>query len=118
MAHRAASGADASGGYDGQSTKDHDAPGVQNASDVKRRILEGMRLKEYDWQPSCSCGLKAQSPVPCTVLDPFAGAFTTAMVADRLRRNAIGIELNPDYCAMAERRLTKDAGLFAEVSHG
>lgn len=65
------------------------------------------------WRATCACDA---STVPCAVLDPFAGAFTTAMVADRLQRDAIGIELNPAYCAMAERRLHKDAGLFAEVS--
>jgi hypothetical protein len=31
-------------------------------------------------------------PIPCTVLDPFAGAGTTLLVADRLQRSAIGIE--------------------------
>ena len=49
-----------------------------------------------------------------TVLDPFAGAGTTGLVADRLGRNAILIELNPDYAAMTERRITDDAGMFAE----
>lgn len=114
MAHRAASGADALGAYSGQSTKDHDSHGVQNASDVKRRILEGMRLKEYDWQPTCQCNAAI---VPCTVIDPFSGAFTTAMVADRLQRDAIGIELNPAYCEMARKRIHRDAGLFADISH-
>lgn len=113
-AHRAASGADSTGGYNGQSTKDHDSHGVQNASDVKRRILEGMRLKTYGWQPTCDCPLA--DPVPCTVLDPFAGAFTTALVADRLGRDAIGIELNADYIAMAKRRIEQDAGLFAQFA--
>lgn len=60
--------------------------------------------------------IKAGSKPGDTILDPFAGAFTTAMVADRLQRNAIGIELNPDYCEIARRRLIKDAGLFADVS--
>ena len=50
-----------------------------------------------------------------TVLDPFGGAGTTGLVADRLGRNAILIELNPEYAAMAERRLNNDAGLFAQV---
>jgi DNA modification methylase len=62
--------------------------------------------------------IKAGSKAGDTILDPFAGAFTTAMVADRLQRDAIGIELNPEYCTIAERRLHKDAGMFAEVSHG
>ena len=52
------------------------------------------------------------------VLDPFGGAGTTGMVADRLGRNAVLIELNPDYAAMAERRIKDDAGMFSEVTVG
>lgn len=51
-----------------------------------------------------------------TVLDPFGGAGTTGLVADRLGRNAILLELNPEYAKMAERRITGDSPLFAEVS--
>lgn len=50
------------------------------------------------------------------VLDPFGGAGTTGLVADRLGRNATLIELNPSYCTMAENRIRDDAGLFAEVA--
>lgn len=38
------------------------------------------------------------------------------MVADRLGRDCIGIELNPEYAAMARKRLIADAGMFAEVA--
>lgn len=116
LAHRRASGADKSGGYNGKSTKDHDAAGVQNASDVKRRILNGMRHKTSTWTQGCTCAPAA--PTPCMVLDPFAGACTTLMVADRLRRNSIGIELSPAYAKMGAARLAKDAGMFAEVVSG
>ena len=57
----------------------------------------------------------AGCPKGGTVLDPFGGAGTTGLVADRLGRNAILIELNPEYAAMAERRIRRDAGMFAEV---
>jgi DNA modification methylase len=57
----------------------------------------------------------AGCPEGGTVLDPFGGAGTTGLVADRLGRDAILIELNPDYAAIAERRIAKDGGLFAEV---
>ena len=50
------------------------------------------------------------------VLDPFFGAGTTGLVADRLQRSAIGIELNPAYIAIARRRIAGDAPLFAEVA--
>jgi DNA modification methylase len=49
--------------------------------------------------------IKAGCPIGGTVLDPFAGAGTTGLVADRLQRNAMLIELNPDYAAMAAERL-------------
>lgn len=54
--------------------------------------------------------------VKCVVLDPFGGAGTTAMVADRLHRDAIIIELNPKYAAMAADRLRADALMFADIS--
>ena len=56
--------------------------------------------------------IKAGCPKGGTVLDPFGGAGTTGLVADRLQRNAILIELNPEYAAMAERRIRGDAPLF------
>jgi DNA modification methylase len=59
--------------------------------------------------------IKAGCPKDGTVLDPFGGAGTTGLVADRLGRNAILIELNPEYAAMAERRIKRDAGMFADV---
>jgi hypothetical protein len=114
-AARRAAGADAAGEYHGASTKGHAAAGVQDASAVKARVLEGMRVKRtVGWRPTCGC--PEHVPRPCVVLDPFAGAGTTLLVADRLRRDAIGIELNESYAEMARARLTKDAGLFAEVA--
>jgi DNA modification methylase len=53
------------------------------------------------WRPTCTHNLE---PIPCTILDPFAGANTTGMVAERLGRKCISIELNPAYCEMGERR--------------
>jgi DNA modification methylase len=47
----------------------------------------------------------AGCPVGGTVLDPFTGSGTTGVVACRLGRDFIGIELNPDYAAMAGRRI-------------
>lgn len=50
-----------------------------------------------------------------TVLDPFFGAGTTGLVAERLGRNCIGIELNPAYAEIARRRITGDASLLSRV---
>ena len=58
----------------------------------------------------------AGCPKGGTVLDPFGGAGTTGLVADRFGRNAILIELNPEYAAMAERRIKGDAPLFVDCS--
>ncbi|NTG85843.1 site-specific DNA-methyltransferase [Agrobacterium rhizogenes] len=49
------------------------------------------------------------------VLDPFGGAGTTALVAERHGRNAILIELNPEYADITRRRLLADGGMFASV---
>jgi DNA modification methylase len=49
--------------------------------------------------------IKAGCPIGGTVLDPFGGAGTTGLVADRLQRNAVLIELNSAYAAMAAERL-------------
>lgn len=44
------------------------------------------------------------------VLDPFAGSGTTGVVALPRERHFVGIELNPDYLDIAERRIAKAAG--------
>lgn len=72
MAHRLASGADTSGGYSGKSAKGHAAAGVQDASAVKARILEGMRERKSEWVQGCEC--RPAPPKRCVVLDPFGGA--------------------------------------------
>lgn len=46
------------------------------------------------------------------VLDPFMGSGTTALVAKGIGRDYIGIELNPEYKAIAERRLFDKFGMF------
>lgn len=42
------------------------------------------------------------------VLDPFMGSGTTAVVAMGLKRNYIGLELSPDYCELAEKRINRN----------
>ena len=63
------------------------------------------------------------------VLDPFAGSGTTGAVALAEGREALMIEINPEYCELMRRRLTRatsgvteaeqkqgQVGLFAEVN--
>ena len=59
----------------------------------------------------------AGSPEGGTVLDPFAGAGTTAIAALRNGRNFLGIELNRDYIEIARNRLEK-AGFGDAVTLG
>lgn len=58
----------------------------------------------------------AGCPEGGTVLDPFAGSGTTLAVANRLGRHAIGIELNPEYLPLIERRCQQGGFVFAEVT--
>jgi len=53
----------------------------------------------------CGCGAGWN---PGVVLDPFCGSGTALRVARKLRRNFIGIDINPKYCEMAQRRIRGD----------
>lgn len=64
------------------------------------------RRPTYLWEPTCTCEGNDGSG-KCLVLDPFAGSGTTLLVAERLGRQAVGIEINPEYVEMAKRRLSK-----------
>jgi hypothetical protein len=88
----------------------HDPEFHQLSGIEKGRLASSV---DRGFAPSCAC---AADVVPCRVLDCFAGAGTTLLVADRLQRDAIGIELNADYTRMAMDRCRDDAPLFAEPS--
>lgn len=53
---------------------------------------------------SCRCQAPSE---PGLVLDPFLGSGTTAVVAERLGRDWLGIELNGDYIRLAQDRLAR-----------
>jgi len=104
---KASCGADSSGEYHGTAQKDYTTAGAENPSEVKARILEGMRKRETTgWQPTCSCDNEGKER--CLVLDPFAGSGTTGEVALKHGRDYLLIELNRDYEELIRRRL----GLF------
>ncbi len=75
-------------------------------------VIRGDEPEDYSFCLACghagacgnSCDGQAQ-PIPCTVLDPFVGSGTTGIVAKRLGRHFIGVELNPDYAEMSRRRI-------------
>jgi len=63
------------------------------------------RMGTDTWEPGCRCTENTGTGT-CIVLDPFMGAGTTALVALQHGRNYLGIELNPDYIALAEKRIS------------
>lgn len=65
------------------------------------------------WEPTCTC--KDNTPMPAAVLDPFGGSGTVGLVADRMRRNAILIELSNQYAEMARSRIQGAAPLLSNV---
>ena len=71
------------------------------------------RVTTTGWHPTCD---HDSEPVPAIVLDPFAGSGTTGVVALRHGRSFIGIELNPEYIALARKRIIDDAPLLNTVA--
>ena len=92
-----------------------DATGMANR-DPGGHVTESTTV---GWEPNCKCrpmvhcnigvgeveSLEPYSPIPCTVLDPFAGSGTTLQVARWLGRRGMGIELSQEYCEMAIKRI-------------
>lgn len=98
--------------------KNGDAPTTRNRRSVwtvETRPFKGAHFATFPPALIEPCIL-AGCPKGGAVLDPFGGAGTTGLVADRLGRNAVLVELNAEYAEMAQRRISNDAGMFAEVS--
>jgi DNA modification methylase len=91
----------------------------QNAQTHVSCDLPEMQPRVSDAGPCPCCGGRlVRRPLPtkpATVLDCFGGSGTAGLVADRLQRDAVLIELNSDYVAMARRRIFGDAPLFEAV---
>ncbi|KKK52867.1 hypothetical protein LCGC14_3100600, partial [marine sediment metagenome] len=47
------------------------------------------------------------TPAGGLVLDPFIGSGTTAVVAERLGRHCLGIDINPTHIELAKQRIRK-----------
>jgi DNA modification methylase len=82
-----------------------DAPWIRPTRIVSKQTTEGMRhTREVGELKRCDCLAPSR---PGVVLDPFMGTGTTALVAERLGRNWLGVELNPAFVQLAEQRLRK-----------
>ena len=60
--------------------------------------------------------LRTWTNVGDIVLDPFMGSGTTAVVARELHREFIGIEINPDYIAIANKRMSEVQPMFVDLA--
>ena len=63
--------------------------------------------KTAGWERTCGCETESE-PTPCKILDPFGGAATTVLSANRLGRVGIGIEIAEKYVKMGEERIEDD----------
>lgn len=106
----------------------HDHGFVENGGGWDRGAENGGRNKRSVWEiatrPYPAAHFATFPPAlvePCilagsaagdTVLDPFAGAATTGLVAARHNRDFIGIELNPEYVELGRNRIRDDAPLL------
>ncbi len=91
--------------------------GLRNRRDVWSIATEPFSEAHFATMPTrlVEPCILAGCPSGGVVLDPFFGAGTVGLVAQRLARHAIGVELNTDYVAIAEKRLRDDAPLLADV---
>lgn len=83
-------------------------PGSRKITTRNRNVngeLKGKDLIGIPW-------MMAFAPEGGIVLDPFMGAGTSAIVAKKKNREYVGIELNPEYIAITEKRIYNHLGLF------
>jgi DNA modification methylase len=116
--------ADVVGGnkHNGDTTKHSDGFVFVNAQTANQRTVwtigpEPLKDEHYAAWPTeipRRCIIAGSKPGD-TILDPFIGSGRTGIVADRLDRHCIGIELSPANVAMSERLIRGDSPMFASV---
>lgn len=97
---------------------------VGTRSERGERVVPDFSVRQNVWEFPAHDGAGTQHPAPFhfdlardhiatwsnpgdVVLDPFMGSGTTAKAAKALGRRYVGLEVNPDYCAIAEQRLAQ-----------
>jgi len=77
-----------------------------NKSNTRRNGNTGTcaAYQTLGWRPTCS---QEAEPVPCVILDPFAGSGTTGVVALALKRRFVGCDLSREYLGQAKRRIER-----------
>ena len=89
-----------------------DNPLNYNSNGRNKRCVWNINTKPYKEahfatypKELCITPIQAGCPEKGIVLDPFFGSGTTGLVAQELKRNWIGIEINSDYIKIANERL-------------
>jgi len=102
--------------WDNMSRKEQQENGrnCRNVWTIATKPFSAAHFATFPPELAARC-IKAGCPVGGVVLNPFGGAGTTGLVADQLQRDAILIELNPEYVEIAQRRIAENAGMFSAV---
>jgi DNA modification methylase len=92
--------------------KDFESPtGLYREELGRAVIVPCAAYRSTGWKPTCDHDAPA---IPALVLDPYSGAGTTSVVAQRMNRRSIGIELNPKSVKAIKDRV---AGFVIPVRH-
>ena len=95
----------------GEPDKEYYVRNKRDVCSVNVKPCKEAHFATYPFELIKPCIL-AGCPENGIVLDPFMGSGTTAIVARSLNRNYIGVELNPEYIKIAQKRLEKHLGMF------
>ena len=104
-------------------SKDGMSKGVKGVSTLEKEEFMDSTLSIWNINPARAKKIGHPAPFPVElaerfinlysyendlVLDPFIGSGTTALAAKNLQRSYVGYEINPEYCDLAEKRLSEN----------
>lgn len=89
-------------------------PGRDKPSRLQSQAMEKRQSVTVGWAKTCTCA--TDEITSSTVLDPFTGSGTVAVVALRYKADFVGMELNPDYIKIAGERIFADQPMFNHVT--
>ena len=90
--------------YESRSVENEYIRNKRSVWTVITKPYSGAHFATFPEELICDC-IKAGSAEGDVVIDPFMGAGTTALVSKKLNRQYLGIELNPEYIKLSEKRL-------------
>lgn len=97
----------------GMDCKVYDRRNKRSVWSIKPAVFKGAHFATFPEDLISPCIL-AGSPAGGTVLDPFGGSGTTGFVSEKLGRNSVLIELNPEYVVLAQERTAQRSLLTGE----